>query len=233
MLAATGSGLFYLASVLKEIPMAEYELVAEPRTLTGKKVKRLRAKGYVPVVVYGGGGEPENLQIPARVLEPVIERAGITNLLSLRVGESQDRQVVLVREVERDAIRGTINHLDLMRVVMGEEITTEVTIVLMGEAPVGGMVVQDMTSVQVSCLPKDLISTIEVDLATLSMVGSMVSVKDLDVPDSITILAEGDDLVAHIEVLAMDEEEEEPKPAPVVPTVSVFGEVAEESTTNE
>ncbi len=212
--------------------MSEYELNAELRTLKGKKVKKLRAQGYVPVVVYGGGEEPLSLQIAARELAPVIGRAGITNLLSIRVGESSDRLTVLVRDVERDSLRGTINHLDFMRVLMGEEITTDVTIILTGEAPVGGMAVQGMTSVQISCLPKDLISTIEVDLASLPTIGGMVTVKDLDVPDSINILADGDDLVVHIEAIGMAEEPEIEE-AVEAPAISLIGDIEEESLDTE
>ena len=208
--------------------MTDYVLDAEPRTLIDRKVRRLRAQGYVPAVLYGGGKATQILKIASRHLETVVGRAGVNNLLSLRLGPEE--QTVLIRDLQRDAIRRSIVHLDLIRIVVGEEITTEIGILLRGESPIGGIVVQDMNSLQVRCLPKDLIPSVEADIQNLSADGSTIVVKELDMPESITVLADPDDLVAHFEPLMREEEEEEPELALGVDALSSLGVSSEDFT---
>jgi large subunit ribosomal protein L25 len=195
--------------------MAEYELLVEPRELTGRKAKRLRAGGYVPAVVYGGGAEARSISVDARSLERVVQEAGITSLISLQVGQGGPVEPALVRDIQYDVIRGTIQHIDFMRVRLGERITTEVGVVLVGERPADGVVVQDRNSVEIECLPSDLIHSIEVDMSLLASIGSTITVKDLRIADSVTILTDEDEVIAHSEALReLEEEEEEAVPEP-------------------
>lgn len=187
--------------------MAEYELLVEPRELTGKKARRLRSGGYVPAVVYGGGAEARSISVDARSLERVIQEAGITSLIALQLGESGPVESALVRDIQYDAVRRTIQHVDFMRVRLGEKITTDVGVVLVGAQPADGMVVQDRNSVEIECLPGDLIHSIEVSLSLLKSVGSTITVKDLQVADSVRILTDEDEVIAHIEALRELEEE--------------------------
>lgn len=189
--------------------MSTYQLFAEPRTLKGKKVRQLRAQGYVPAVLYGTAVEPKSLQINRRALEPVMREAGSTNLISIQIGSKEDTHTVVVRDIQYDVLRRTIEHVDFMQIVMGEKISIEVSIILEGDTVVGGTVYQDLNSVQVECLPSEMISSITVDTSSLSLDGDTITVKDLQVPDSITILADEDQLVAHTEALRAEEEEEE------------------------
>jgi hypothetical protein len=112
-----------------------------------------------------------------------------------------------------------------MQIVAGSKISTEVRIVLVGETSMIGTVLQDLNSVRIECLPSELISSIKVDISSLSLPGDTITIKDLQVPDSVTILVDGDQLVAHTE--AFREEEEEP----VAPTFEIgeVGLVSDES----
>lgn len=195
--------------------MAEYELFVEPRELKGKKANQLRAAGYVPAVLYGGHGETRSISVEGRSLERVVQDAGITSLISLQVGQSGPVERALVRDIQYDAVRQTIQHIDFMRVRLDEKITTEVGVVLVGHKPADGVVVQDRNAVEIECLPMDLIQSIEVDLSLLASIGSIVTVKDLEVADSVKILTDEDEVIAHTEALReLEEEEEEVAPEP-------------------
>ncbi len=187
--------------------MAEYELLVEPRELTGKKARRLRSGGYVPAVVYGGGADSRSIAVDARSLERVVQEAGITSLIALQVGEGGPVESALVRDIQYDTVRRTIQHVDFMRVRLGEKITTEVGVVLVGAQPADGMVVHDRNSVEIECLPGDLIHSIEVNMSLLKSVGSTITVKDLQVADSVRILTDEDEVIAHVEPLWELEEE--------------------------
>jgi large subunit ribosomal protein L25 len=95
---------------------------------------------------------------------------------------------------------------------MTEKVTAEVNIVFVGEPPAvqqkDVMLLQGADSVEIECLPGDLIHSIEVDLSNLE-IDDVIYVKDLQVPDNVTILTDGDELVAKVQPLYIPEEEEE------------------------
>jgi large subunit ribosomal protein L25 len=196
----------------EELVMAEYELLVEPRKLTGNKAKYLRSGGFVPAVVYGGGGEAQSISVDARSLERVVQEAGITSLISLQIGRGGPVERALIRDIQYDSVRRIIQHVDFMRVRLDEKITTEVGVVLVGDQPTDGMVVQDRNSVEIECLPSDLIHSIEVSLDLLESIGSTLTVKDLRVAESVRILTDEDEVIAHIEALRELEEEVAPEP---------------------
>lgn len=213
--------------------MTEYELLAEPREITRKKLRRLRAQGYVPGVLYGRETEPVNLQFVQSDLERMLKRAGTTILISLQIGEGGEKRTALVRDIQYDVIRQTVEHVDFYQVVMTDKITTDVSIVLVGDAPIEslghGSVLQEMTSVEIECLPADLVSALEIDVSSLTKPGDTLSVEDLQVPDSITVLADGDDLVVTTHAFRAEEEEEIEEIVEEAAEVEVVGEELEEA----
>jgi large subunit ribosomal protein L25 len=190
--------------------MVDYSISAETRTEIGKKVKRVREQGYVPAVLYGGREAPTNLKFVERELELVVQSAGTSALISIQVGGEGEKQAALLRDVQYDAIRRTIQHVDFYRVSMDEEITTEIGIVLIGHGPIDGIVVQDMNSIEAKCLPGDLVSTFEADIDKLLDIGDTLTVSDLNVPDTIVVSPNLDEVVAHVEALREEQVEEQP-----------------------
>jgi large subunit ribosomal protein L25 len=193
--------------------MEQIELKAEKRTIIRKRVKGLRRDGLVPAVLYGPKTEPIPIQCDGRELQRVLARAGGTNLISLRIGDAGRPKMALAREAQRDAITNQIYHVDFYQVVMTEKVKTEVYLVLSGQPLLVqqnvAMLLQGTDSVEVECLPGDLIHSIEVDLSTLLEIDDAIYVKDLQVPENITILTDGDELVAKVQRLRVVEEEEE------------------------
>ena len=210
--------------------MTEWNLCVEERTVTGKKVQRLRTEGLVPAVLYGRETAPINIQCPRGELARVVKGAGATSLITLQIGDGGEKRPALVRDVQYDVIRLTIEHIDFYQVVMTDKITTQIGIVLVGKAPVEergeGTVLQDLTTIEVECLPGDLIPHIEIDVGQLSELGDTITIKAVRVPGSITILEREDELIAHTQALALEEEEEEELDVglPEVGEVEVIGE---------
>ena len=193
--------------------MEQIELRAEKRTIIGKRVKGLRREGIIPALLYGPKTEPVPIQCDERKLQHVLARAGGTNLISLRIGDAGQPKMALAREVQRDSMTNELYHVDFYQVVMTEMVKAEVYIIFTGEPPAVQqkefMLLQGTDSVEIECLPGDLIHSIEVDLSTLVEIDDAIYVKDLQVPENITILTDGNELVAKVQRLRVAEEEEE------------------------
>jgi len=192
--------------------MEQIELKAEKRTIIGKRVKSLRREGIIPALLYGPRTEPIPIQCDEWELQRVLARAGGTNMIALRIGDAGKPRMALVSEVQRDVITGEPYHVDFYQVVMTEKVKAEVNLVLTGRSPAvqqgETMLLQGTDSVEIECLPGDLIHSIEVDLSHLE-IEDAIYVKDLQVPDSVTILTDGDELVAKVQYLRAPEEEVE------------------------
>ena len=196
--------------------MAEsYTLETTERTITGKKVKQLRREQIVPLCVYGNWMEPQNLQADYRQLEVVLMRAGGTNLIELRLGEEPIN--VLAREVQRDPIRGTIQHVDFFSVEMQTRVTLDVPVVYEGECPAvitqGALLIVGTNTISIETLPSFLPDQITVDLTQLVNIGDSVSVGDLVLDEVITVLNNPDETLVSVTQPAAargeDQDEEE------------------------
>ncbi len=183
--------------------MEQTELTAQRRTITGKKVKRLRQQGIIPAVLYGPGVESIPIQVEERALNRAMRRAG-QRLINLRIEGDPQPHRVLAREVQRDVITGRVLHVDFLEVSLTQKLTTRVPVVLVGEPdPVHrglAVLLQGVDEVEISCLPEDLISSIEVDVSDLKL-DQVIQVKDLRVPAGVEILTEPEEMVAQLSLL--------------------------------
>lgn len=182
--------------------MEQIQLRAERRNIFGKKTKRLRRAGFIPATLYGPRMEPVSLQVQERDLRRVLDRAGTNQLISLRIDEADKPRMTLAREIQRDLITHSLLHVDLYEVVMTEKTTAEIPISLLGEAPVvaqkTGLLVRGLDSVQVQCLPGELIESIEVDVSVLRETDEVILVKDLPVDEAIEILTNPEEVVVKV-----------------------------------
>ena len=185
-------------------------IAAEPRMVTGKKVKQIRRQGFVPGVIYGQS-EPVNIQMEEIQLNRALRITGMTQLATVDVEGKE--YTVLAREIQQHVTRRNVLHIDFMEVDMKATIRSEAELVLVGEAPAleleEGMIAQAMFSVDIECLPDALISTIEVDVSGILTPGDRVQIADLIVPEGVTLLADEDSTVARFQTIRVIEEEEE------------------------
>lgn len=190
----------------------EITLHVAPRTVVGKQVKRIRREGWVPIVSYGPGFESEHYQADSLETSRVLAAAGMTSLISLNVEGRRTSYRVLVRDVQRDVLTDAPLHVDLYRVSMTQKISTEIPIELVGESPAvaqGQAILLPLVDrVEIECLPGDLVSVLELDISTLQHMDDVLLVKDIVVPEGITILAEEDGAVVRLAPATRLEEEE-------------------------
>ena len=195
--------------------MEQLELAAEKRVVKGKQVKQLRNADVIPGVVYGHEIGSIAIQIPEKQLRMVLTIAGTNRLIALNIQGEKDPTLVLAREVQRDSLRGDFLHVDFQAVVMTEKIGTSVRLNFINQSPAvvdgSGMLLSNLDTIDVECLPTDLISAIDVDLSPLVAVDDIIYVKDLIVPSTTTVLSNPDEMVVRISHLIEIVEEEEEK----------------------
>jgi len=158
----------------------------------------LRRDGIIPGVLYGPDFEPINVQMPWTDLRLALRDAGGSSILELKIdGESYS---ALVRNVHRAPVTGAVQHVDFYRVRMDVEIHTDVRITLVGESKAleaaGGMVMQEMNTVELQCLPANLPAHIEVDVTGLTEIGQSILVSDLPALEGVRYMADPHAVVA-------------------------------------
>jgi large subunit ribosomal protein L25 len=185
-------------------------IVAEPRTVTGKKVNKLRRDGYVPGVIYGQS-EPVKIQMDVKPLRRALRIAGTGQLVEIDIDGKG--YTVLAREIQQHVTRRDIIHVDFMEVDMASTIRSEADLVSVGESPLTeageGIIAQVLHSVEIECLPDALISQIEFDISTIETTDDSITVADLVVPEGVDILTDPETLIARFEYTPVEEEEEE------------------------
>ncbi len=194
--------------------MAEQvELTAEKRAVLGKQVQQLRRQGWVPAVMYGHDFVSVPLQFETRSLTQTLSQVGGSQLVRIKVKGQKQPEMALVRAVQRDCIRGTLLHVDFYRVMMTERLTTEIPLAIVGESPVlelkEGILLHGISTIEVECLPGDLVDALEVNLSDLVEVDQALYVRDLAVPAGIEVLTGPDEMIVRIAPLGAEEEEEE------------------------
>jgi large subunit ribosomal protein L25 len=180
--------------------MSEYEkLIAEPRTIKGKEVKKMRRVGIVPGIIYGPAvAEPEMITVSARDFDAVYQHAGSSSLIDVSVGTIS--RSVFIRHVERHPIKRTLIHTEFYAPNLDQLTEVTVSIVTVGEPSEfsGGVLNHGRTDVQVRGLPAAIPQQFEVDLAGLVNVDSAILVSDLVVPEGVEILTPGDEVIVRL-----------------------------------
>jgi large subunit ribosomal protein L25 len=201
-------------------------LKAEERKISGRKVKTIRNKGFLPGNVYGKKVKSLAVQVDKKEFEKIYKEAGETGLITLQVG-SDDRSV-LVHNVQAHPVTDEPIHIDFRQVDLKTKVTAEVPVEVTGESPAEkqgiGTVVQYLNQVEVEALPTDLIEKFIVDTSTLAEVDQAIYVKDLKVDATkVEIKTGGDEIVVKVE----PPQKEEVVETPIVP-VGAEGEVVAE-----
>jgi len=199
--------------------MAEVKLTAEPREGVGKgAARKIRAAGKVPGVLYGPAVEPMRLAVDALQLWHALHTDAGTNVL-INLAVDGDTFLTMPREVQRDIVRGTLLHVDFLRIRRDVAIQVDVPVFLVGESvgvKEGGVVEHHLWELRVECLPTQVPESIEADISALA-VGDSLHVSDLSIPQHITLLTPSEETlvsvvpppVLEVEEVAPEEEEGE------------------------
>ena len=182
--------------------MDQIELVAASRDILGKKVRFLRRQGLIPANLYGHNVKSTALQIETSQLKHTLTKAGMSSLIALKVDGTKRPKMVIVRQLQREPLSGEILHVDLYQVKMEEKIKLEVPLLFVGEASAikerGGILVQNMSSLEVECLPANMPHNIEVDLSVLTEIDQAVHVRDIHTDEGVSILTDPDQAIVQI-----------------------------------
>jgi large subunit ribosomal protein L25 len=176
--------------------MSESNIQAESRTEFGKgAARRIRRADKVPAVLYGHGTDPVHLTLPGHDTMLALKHGGANALLTLTVDGKE--QLALPKQVQRDPIKGFLEHIDLILVRKGEKVTVEIPVHLNGEPGPDALVVTEHSTVTVEAEATHIPEYIEISIEGAE-VGTQIFVKDLEVPKGSTILAEDDVLIVNI-----------------------------------
>ena len=211
--------------------MRKLELEVLKRDIIGKKVRFLRRGGLIPCNVYGHGIDSVPVQVDARKLGHVLARAGGTDLISLKIGDSATAKKVIIREVQRNPMTREPIHVDFYQVKMTEKLKAEVPLVFVGEAPALKLknmaLLHAITSLQIEALPDDLPHNIEVDISVLAEAEQAIHVKDIKISKKITVHSDPEQMVIKV-AEARKQVEEVVEAKPEAEEVEALGEKKEE-----
>ncbi len=188
-------------------------LTATHREITGKAVSHLRKSGKLPAVVYGNGIESDSLTLDLHEFEVLRRHAGPNTLIDLTVDGSKARPV-LVHDVQIDRVHRGLLHVDLFLVRMTEELTVDVPLIPVGEAPAvedaGGTLLLMHQTVSVRALPDRLPQSIELPLDGLVDFDAVVRASALVIPGDATLLTDLEEIVAKVQQPRVEVEEAAP-----------------------
>jgi large subunit ribosomal protein L25 len=188
----------------------EVRIEAEPRTEFGKgAARRTRREGRVPAVMYGHGAENRHFTLPGHELMIALKTPNALFSLS---GLEKRPVLALPKAVQRDAITGFIEHVDLIEVRRGEKVTVEIPIRVSGDVFSGGLLDQQLVQLAVEAEATHLPSGVDVDVEGME-VGTAVHAKDIALPAGATLVTDPEALVLHVLAAPTVDLGEEPEAA--------------------
>ncbi|MEV6149518.1 50S ribosomal protein L25/general stress protein Ctc [Nonomuraea sp. NPDC052129] len=181
--------------------MSEVRIAAEPRTTFGKgAARKIRRDNKVPAVLYGHGTDPKHLTLPGHEVLLALRTANV--LIHLK-GDGVD-ELALPKGVQRDPIKGFVEHVDLLLVKRGEKVTVDIPVTTVGAVNSEGLLDQQLVSVSVEAEATHIPTGVEVDVEGL-VIGTVVTAADLKLPEGSTLIAEGETVI--LQVIAKPVEE--------------------------
>lgn len=189
--------------------MKRPKLVVEKRTVLGKKVKKLRHEGILPANIYGKDIKSLAVQVPLIEFEKVYKETGETGLLDLEV--NKELRPVLIHNFQIDPVTRLPLHADFFQVNLKEKVKTMVPVVVVGEAKAvaekAGILLQPLSEIEVEALPEDLPENIEVNVEILAAVDDQITIADLKLAKSVTVLTDPSQVIVKIAELVTKEAE--------------------------
>jgi large subunit ribosomal protein L25 len=235
----------------------QVKLKAQPRTATGRSaVRKLKASGIVPAIIYGGKEKPQSLQLSARDINVMLSHASGENILvELDIDGEKAKRTALVQEIQHSPVGGDVVHVDFHAISMDETIEADVPLeptgISTGVKNFGGLLEQNLRVLAVECLPADLPDRVTVDVSALN-IGDSIHVRDIQLPPRVTIkvhpeltafsvlapVIEEEPVVAEAEAAAagpevIKEKKEEGEAAAATPTGSKEGAAKEKAAPKE
>ena len=169
--------------------MSEVKISAEPRTEFGKGgARRTRRAGKVPAVLYGHGEKPKHIALPAREFAAAIRKGGANQLFAIEVSDGT-QVLALPKAIQRDPIKDTFEHVDLLLVRRGEKVTVDVPVELTGEAAKDTLIVHDHDTLSVTADATKVPDHLEASIEGAEP-GVQVTAADVELPAGVELAAD-------------------------------------------
>jgi len=191
--------------------MDKVVLQATRRIVTGKQVGALRRQGLLPGVMYGHHFDPTPISLDLHTTTLALAGLSRSSLVYLNLEGSE--HATLIRERQRDYIRGNFKHIDFQVVSLTEKIRAEVSIELTGSSPavrdLNGVIVTGLDQLEVESLPQYLPERYVIDISSLVKIGDGLYVRDIKVTEEVEILSDPDEMLVIVTAGTAEEPEEE------------------------
>src|SRR5437016_7574149 len=189
----------------------QVKLTAQPRETTGRSaIRKLKARGIVPAIVYGGREKPQPLEVSRRDISLMLSHASGENILvELEIAGEKGSRMTMIQEIQHSPVGGDVLHVDFHAISMDEKIQADVPLEPLGVANgvknFGGLLEQNLRVLAIECLPRDLPDRITVDISALN-IGDSIHVRDIKLPTGVIAKVQAD-LTAFSVVAPVVEEE--------------------------
>ncbi|MCX4474467.1 50S ribosomal protein L25/general stress protein Ctc [Micromonospora sp. NBC_01655] len=208
--------------------MSEVKISAEPRTEFGKGgARRTRRAGLVPAVLYGHGEKPKHIALPAREFAAAIRKGGANQLFAIEVSDGT-QVLALPKAIQRDPIKDSFEHVDLLLVRRGEKVTVEVPVQLTGEAAKNTLIVHDHDTLTVTADATKVPDHLEASIEGLEA-GTQVTAADVALPAGVELVADPELSVAAVTAAPTAEQLEATLPEVEEAAAEAEAEVGEET----
>lgn len=178
--------------------MRKVVLKASRREVLGKQVGALRRAGKLPAVLYGHRIDSTPIVLDAHETSLTLAKLTSSSLVTVDLDGTEYPSVV--RHKQRDPLKNRLLHLDFQVISLTEKFRTKIGIELVGKSPavkdVNAVIVTGLTELEVECLPQDLPERISVDISGLAEIGAAIHVRDIVLSDKVTVLDQGDEMIA-------------------------------------
>lgn len=172
------------------------KITAELRTEFGKgAARRIRREHKIPAVVYGHGNDPMHLSLPGHDTMMALKHGGSNAVLELDVDGTL--QLALAREVQVDPVRRVLEHIDFVAVSIGEKVTVDVPLHLVGDAVSETLVVTENSTVQLEAEATHIPDYIDVSIQGAT-VGTQIHASDLVLPEGSLLLTDPETLMVNV-----------------------------------
>lgn len=171
--------------------MSEVRISAEPRTEFGKGgARRTRRAGKIPAVLYGHGGKPKHVALPSLEFTNLIRRGGMNQLMTVDISDGT-QELVLPKALQRDPVKDTIDHADLLLVRRGEKVIVDVRVAITGEPEKGGLLVTEHDTITLEADATAIPSEVELNVDGL-VIGGNKTAADVVLPEGTTLVTDAE-----------------------------------------
>ncbi|MCX6723135.1 MAG: 50S ribosomal protein L25 [Candidatus Staskawiczbacteria bacterium] len=187
------------------------KLTAKIREEVGRKTGALKDDGRIPAVIYGHGIENASLDLDYKEFVKALKDAGESSLIEMHVEGEKEKRLVLVHDLQKDAVSDMYIHVDFFETSAKEEVEVGVALVIEGTSlavkDLGGTLVQYIHELEIKAMPQDLPHNIVVSIDGLNTFEDRVLVKDLTIPKGVKVLTKPEEIVVSVAPPANVEED--------------------------